>query len=125
MARQPRLRLQFTPKSLLENIQQMYCSLHDKIAKTNKEITLISNMIKTIDNAVIVTQLLSNLEKSIATANAQKLEIIRIQKDVILAQNKENKAKVEKEEAISDDKIIELQRRFKVLKEQKDDLYED
>lgn len=119
MSRPVRLRLSFNSKSLLENIQQMYNSLFNKIAKLEREITLISNLITGVNDAVVVSALLANLEKAIATTNAQRLEIIKIQKDIILAQNKEAKTKMEKEESISDEKMIEMQRRYIELKKAK------
>ena len=112
MARQPKLRLLFSEKSLQEHLQQMYMALNDRINKCNRQMTILSNLIKTPTDAITLQNVLANTEKAIATAQSQRIELLKIQKDVIATFKKEERKKVESNEAVSEEQMIALQRQF-------------
>jgi hypothetical protein len=119
MARQPKLRIKFTEQSLLENLQQMYLALSDKIAKCNRQMTLLTNLIVTPSDAITLQNVLANVEKAITNCYSQRIEIIKIQKDMVTTNiKKEDKKKIETNNSLSEEQIIAMQRRFADLKKQ-------
>ncbi len=81
----------------------------------------------TPSDAVTLSNVMANVEKAIATCHSQRIEIIKIQKDVITTNSKkEDKKKIESSNSLSEEQIIAMQRRFADIKKQakSDDEYE-
>lgn len=112
MPRGPKLRLVFNERSLQEHLQQMYMALNDRITKCNRQMQILTNLIKTPTDAITLQNVLYNTEKAIATAQSQRIELLKIQKDVIATFKKEERKKIESNEAVSEEQMIALQRQF-------------
>jgi hypothetical protein len=122
MSRNPKLRLKFSEQSLLDHLQEMYLALADKIAKCNRQLSIMVNMINSPSDAITLQNVMANVEKAIATCNSQRIEIIKIQKDVISLLKKEDKKKLEKSDATSSEQMIALQRQFAEIRKQKNNI---
>lgn len=125
MSRLPKLRLKFSEQSLLDHLQEMYLALADKIAKCNRQLSIMVNMINSPSDAITLQNVMANVEKAIATCNSQRIEIIKIQKDVISLLKKEDKKKLEKSDATSSEQMIALQRQFAEIRKQKNNINGD
>lgn len=122
MARPTKLKLSFSEESLLEQSQYLNNVLEERRSKIFSQQTKIAGMIKTLEDALNLQNVISNNDKAIQTYLNVKTDLIKIQKDVIVAKLKVEPPKETDKNAIpSQEDMLELSKRFNDAKKQMKD----
>jgi hypothetical protein len=122
MGRPTKLKLSFSEESLLEQSQYLNNVLEERRSKIFSQQTKIAGLIKNLEDAMNLQNVISNNDKAIQTYLNVKTDLIKIQKDVIVAKLKVEPPKESDKNAIpSQEDMLELSKRFNDAKKQMKD----
>lgn len=122
MGRPTKLKLSFSEESLLEQSQYLNNVLEERRSKIFSQQTKIAGLIKNLEDAMNLQNVISNNDKAIQTYLNVKTDLIKIQKDVIVAKLKVEPPKESDKNTIpSQEDMLELSKRFNDAKKQMKD----
>lgn len=113
MGRPTKLKLSFSEESLLEQAQYLNNVLEERRSKIFSQQTKIAGLIKNLEDAMNLQNVISNNDKAIQTYLNVKTDLIKIQKDVIVAKlkvepTKDNNVKT----SLTPEEMLELSKGF-------------
>ncbi len=113
MGRPTKLKLSFTEDSLLEQAQYLNNVLEERRSKIFSHQTKIAGLIKGLDDAINLQNVISNNDKAIQTYLNVKTDLIKIQKDVIVAKLKLDPTKdTNTSQTLTPEEMLELSKGF-------------
>ncbi len=116
--RPPKLKLSFTEDSLLEQAQYLNNVLEERRSKIFSHQNKIATLINNLEDAINLQNAISNNDKAIQVYLSSKTDLIKIQKDLLVAKLKVEPSKdVAKNQTLTQEEMLEMSKNFNDIKE--------